>query len=178
MPSWTAIVDRAGEEFLAGSGLAKQQNGGVRAGDLTHAIERVAQHRAVADDLVEPVECLDLLTEVDRFGLELRRQTCQLRLAQPQRPRLTAPVDGERQDFCEQLDAADDDIAPRGEVARTREDQRTGALPGHPNRHADRGSNALGAIAGPVEYLEREIVRHSDDTHMVAAKETDNVHRE
>ena len=44
MPSRTAIVNRAREEFLAGPGLAEQQYRCVGARHLAYPIERVAAH--------------------------------------------------------------------------------------------------------------------------------------
>ena len=65
VPSRTPIVYRAGKQLLAGSRLAEQQHRRVGAGNLAHAVERILQDRAVADDLVEAVQRLDLFAQVD-----------------------------------------------------------------------------------------------------------------
>src|SRR6478672_12761925 len=127
MPPRAAIVYRAREEFLPGSRLTEEQHGRVSTGNLAYTIERVPQHRTVANDLVETVECLDLFAEVHRLGLELRRQTRQLGFPQAQRARLAAPVDGVGQDLREELDAPDDLISPDRHVTNAADDQGAGA---------------------------------------------------
>ena len=60
------LVDRLGDQFLAGAGLALDQHAGVGRGDALEPLDHVAHLRAVADDaleaepLVEPAIQLDV----------------------------------------------------------------------------------------------------------------------
>ena len=57
-------VDRAGDELLAGSGLAEDQYRAVRIGDEPDLLEDGHQRGALADELVDVVNGADLLLEV------------------------------------------------------------------------------------------------------------------
>ena len=69
MPA-AALVQRPGEQFLAGSGRAEQQHVRVRRRDLRQPRQREPQRRAFADDVVEVVIALDLLFQIHVVGLE------------------------------------------------------------------------------------------------------------
>ena len=57
-------MDRPRDELLARAGLAEDEHARVRRRDVPHLLERGAQCRRVADDLLEVVLALDLLLQV------------------------------------------------------------------------------------------------------------------
>ena len=65
-----ALVQRPGEQLLAGAGRPEQQHARVRRRDLRQARQRQPQRRALADDVVEVVIALDLFLQIDVVGLE------------------------------------------------------------------------------------------------------------
>ena len=121
---------------------------------------------------------LDLFAKVHSLGFQLCRQARELSLSQPQRARLTSPVDCKREDLSEQLNPAKDLIAPDCDVANTGHDQGAGALFSDTNRHADRRPNSIHALVRGVEDFHGKIVGHLHHTHAIAMKETDNVRGE
>ena len=58
------VMDRAGDQLLAGAGFAADQAGRVALGDLLHHVEDALQRLARADDLVELVDVLLGVAEV------------------------------------------------------------------------------------------------------------------
>jgi hypothetical protein len=59
------LVEGAGDELLAGAGLAADEHGGVGGGDGFDLLQHPAQGGAPADDLVEVVFGADLFFQVD-----------------------------------------------------------------------------------------------------------------
>ena len=49
----TVIVNGACDQFLPGSGLAKEQDGGITGSDRFDEFQHLPECRAVADDLIE-----------------------------------------------------------------------------------------------------------------------------
>ena len=69
-------MDRAGDQLLAGAGLAAHQHGRIALGDLAHDAEDVLQRGAAADDPLEVVGLLLFVTEVVELvakALQLQR---------------------------------------------------------------------------------------------------------
>ena len=58
-----AIVERVGDQLLAGAALAADQDGDVGVGDLVDGLEDAPHRRALADDLLEAVGALHLLEQ-------------------------------------------------------------------------------------------------------------------
>ena len=65
------VVQGAGDQLLAGAGLAADEHGGVGGGDGLDLLEDPAQGGALADDLAEVVLGADLLLQVDLLLGEL-----------------------------------------------------------------------------------------------------------
>ena len=71
------MVNRAGDQLLAGTGFAADQHRGSALRHLAHHAEHAAERLAAADDLVEVVMFLALVAEVIEFvaqPLELERR--------------------------------------------------------------------------------------------------------
>src|SRR5262245_9316238 len=68
--AWTQIVNGACEEFLAGSGLALDQNARLRERYLLHLTQQLPYWRALSDYLLKVVFGLDLFLQVDIFRLQ------------------------------------------------------------------------------------------------------------
>ncbi len=66
-------MDRAGDELLAGAGLAVDEHGDVGARDLLHAVVDLDHLRARADDLAEP-HVLEALGQLGLLGAQLVEQ--------------------------------------------------------------------------------------------------------
>ena len=63
-------VDGAGDQLLAGAGLAGDQHGGVGGRHAADVVEHGQQRRTLADDLLEVVDRLDLFLQVEVLLLE------------------------------------------------------------------------------------------------------------
>jgi hypothetical protein len=165
----TAIVNGPRAELLAGARFADEQHRGVGARDLAHTIQHLPERRTVADEVVEPANGVQLLAQVGGLGLLPGRQIRQLRVAQPQHPRLAAPVDGRGDDLGEQLHAREDLVVPGLAAAESGERQGTDAVPADDHRNADRRPDrraGCGAVAG------RERSVHSRPVDRLAAGES------
>ena len=68
------VMDRAGDQLLAGAGFAANQHGRIALGHLADHVEDAAERLAAADDLVEVVVLLPLVAQV----IELVAQPLQL----------------------------------------------------------------------------------------------------
>src|SRR6185369_12875096 len=63
-PAGAAVVDGARDEFLACSGLAEDEHGGVDPGDRVDLSQHFKQCRTAADDFAEVVLAADFLLQV------------------------------------------------------------------------------------------------------------------
>ena len=68
-------VDGAGEQLLAGAGLAEEQDGRVRVGDLPDLLQNRPEGRAPPDHLAEVVGLVELRVEIDILGLQALTET-------------------------------------------------------------------------------------------------------
>src|SRR5262249_51609183 len=65
------LMEGAGDELLAGAGLATDQHGGIRRGDGFDRLQHPAQGGVRADDLAEVVLGADLFLEVNLLLVQL-----------------------------------------------------------------------------------------------------------
>ena len=64
------VVQRAGDQLLAGAALALDEDGGVRRADLPEHVEDALHRRAAADDALEAVALVHLALQVAAFADE------------------------------------------------------------------------------------------------------------
>ena len=93
------LVQRPGEQFLAGSGRAEQQHARVRRRDLSQARQRESKRRTLADDVVEVVIALDFLFQIHVVRLEPGVQPFDLGDAGAQRVLVAATLQRGAQDL-------------------------------------------------------------------------------
>ena len=93
-----AAVDGAGDQLLAGAGLAQQQHGDAGGRHLVHLVEDGAKGLAAANDLVHVEDGLDLVAQVVVLGLELGPEALVFRQARPQPDVRALAGDGAAQD--------------------------------------------------------------------------------
>ena len=95
-PPRSRVVDRSGDEVLAGSGLAGDQHRRIGLRHLLHHVEDALHRGARADDVLEGVLGLDLAAQVDVLGAESlvrgREIRCELHVLGGQAVRLERPL--------------------------------------------------------------------------------------
>ena len=62
------VVDRPGDQLLAGAGFALDENGGVASGDEGQEIPNPAHGGALGDDVTDPIAALELAPENAQLG--------------------------------------------------------------------------------------------------------------
>ena len=77
------VVDRAGDQLLAGAGLALDQHRRVGRRDDLDLLQHLPERRALADDLVEVVLGPNLVFEVQLLGAQLLLQLRDFSKRQP-----------------------------------------------------------------------------------------------
>ena len=77
------VVDRAGDQLLAGPRLALNQDRRVGRRDDLDLLERLLERRALADDLVEVLLGSNFLLEIELLGVQLLLQLRDLPIRQP-----------------------------------------------------------------------------------------------
>ena len=107
-------VERAGEQFLAGAGLAEEQDGRVRVGDLPDLLQSRPEGRASPDDLTEVVGLVELRVEIDVLGLQALAETPVFLQGQTEGA-LDIPVsEGAREDLAHRVKRGDPVRRPTG----------------------------------------------------------------
>ena len=91
-PATAALVDGAAKQFLASAGFAQQQDRAIERRDLCEPLQGFTHHRALADDLVEIVDRLDLLFEADVVSGQSMVELLDLGHARTKRRVLPAPL--------------------------------------------------------------------------------------
>ncbi len=156
-----ARVQRAGEQLLAGAGLAEQQHRRVHRRHLSQARERHPQRGAVADDVVEVVVGLDFFLQVVVVGGEPRVQPLDRRHAGAQCRLLPAALQRHAEDLGNQPHPFHHRIRPARRGSPRPDHQRTDDLLGHHHRHAQPGSprRVHGVASGAGAPSSRESAR-------------------
>ena len=101
-----ALVQRTGEQLLAGARRSQQQHGRVHRRDLRQARQRDSSAATLADDVVEIVVALDFFFQADVLCFEARVQPLDVRDAAPQRRLVPAALHREAKDVGNQLQPA------------------------------------------------------------------------
>src|SRR5262244_2342566 len=70
LPAWAQVMYGSGDEFLAGSGFAANQNGRIAGSDLFYAPQNFLESGTPTDNLFEIMLCLDLLLEINVLDLQ------------------------------------------------------------------------------------------------------------
>ena len=133
------VVDGAGEELFSGTRLTKQQYRAIQRGDLREPLQRVSHDAALADDLVEIVERLDILFQADVVGGQAAVQPLDLGQARTKRGFLTAALQGTADDLGEQPRTILDRCLPLAESLKAAKD-RARRYSGRRSPRAPRGS--------------------------------------